>query len=334
MVDGAQSLLMPSRSDLLSRQFLTPVVYMILLRYFHRAPRRSADASRSSTSLTGYRGGTRKGLDLTIGGPPRTVSPYFSQPARSPTTSDTADQDETEDEGLLRGGILLRSLRGLSKDSATGNSKSNTVSGPSLLVDKILELSGASSISELVENMWGGDTAALNPPALSSSCRKSYLYLKRVTNTAPTLPLIHKSPRIGLDLSHPGTTVPTSQSTLIELHPRIRFLPKMYRYFTRPEELTKGRPQTCYGLIRATLNTRPDLAHRSLSGDKTFRAILAAGMGLKDALVGKYLAEYEAGRREGLKHLKSCIGPKGKGAADSPTAYLNMMGALEAVLGS
>ncbi|KAF9443294.1 hypothetical protein P691DRAFT_713474 [Macrolepiota fuliginosa MF-IS2] len=303
--------------------------------YFHRAPRKSADATRSSTSLTGYRGGTRKGLDLTIGGPPpQALSPYFSQPVKSSGTSDNAKQEtrvEGADGGLLRGGILLRSLRGLAKNSTTGSSKSNSVSGPSLLVDRILELSGAPSISELVENAWRGDTAALNPPTPSSS-RVSYLYFKRVTETASMLPKIHKSPRIGIDLSHPGTTVPASQSPSKKLHPRVRFLPKMYRYFTRPEELTKGRPQTFYGFIRATLASHPIYRDRSLSGDKPFREILAAGMGIKDAVVSKYLAEYELGRRDGLKHLKSCIGPNGKGAADSPTAYLKMMGALETVL--
>ncbi|KXN88977.1 hypothetical protein AN958_06439 [Leucoagaricus sp. SymC.cos] len=257
--------------------------------YFHRAPRRSVDASRSSTSLTGYRGGTRKGMDLTIGGPvPRNLSRYFS-------------------------------------------SKSSLVSGPSLLVDKILELSGASSISELVETMWGGDTDAFNPPtSSSSSSRTSYLYLKRATATASALPKIHKSPRIGLDLSHPGTTVPNAQSSSMDYHPRVHFLPKLYRYYTRPEELIKGRPQAVYGFIHANLQFR--LANRSLSGDKVFRALLAEGTGLKDALVEKYLAEFEAGEKAGFKHLRLCIGPNGKGVAGSATLYLKMMGALDAVL--
>lgn len=336
MADGTFVLLLSLGSDILTR-WPTSDSKSRVFRYFHRAPRRSNDASRSSTSLTGYRGGTRKGLDLTIGGPlAHNISPYFSQPARSPAAPDTAEQEtkiESEDGGLLRGGILLRSLRGLPKGRAHSNPKAISVSGPSLLVDRILELSGAFSISELVQSVWGGDTTAFKPPtSSSSSSRSSYLYLKRAASPASPLPQIHKSPRIGLDLSHPGTTVPTSKSKLTELHPRVRFLPKTYRYITRPKELTKGRAQTFYGFIHETLDCSPDLLNRSLSGDKRFCATLAAGMGLKGAMVEKYLREYETGRRDGLKHLKSCIGPGGKGAADSPASYLKMMGALEAVL--
>ncbi len=228
----------------------------------------------------------------------------------------------------MRGGILLRSLRSVSKN--LGSNKS--VSGPSLLVDRVLELSGASGIPELVEELWGGDTTALNPPDTSSSSRTSYLYLKRVTSPASNLPRIYKSPRIGIDLSHSGTRIPTSETPPTEFHSRIRFLPKAYRYFTRPKELTKGRPQTLYGLIRATLDSRSDPELRSLSGDKALRNTLSTVTGVKDALIQKYLVEYDAGKEGGLSHLKSCIGPKGKGAADSPTSYLKLMGALEAVL--
>jgi hypothetical protein len=106
----------------------------------------------------------------------------------------------------------------------------------------------------------------------------------------------------------------------------------MYHYFTRPKELTKGRQQIFYGFIHATLQSRSEIAHRSLCGDRVFCAVLVAGMGLKDTVVKRYLAEYEAGKKEGLKHLKSCIGPNGKGATDSATLYLKMMGAIDAVL--
>ena len=313
----------------------------IMKRYFHRAPRRSNDASRSSASLTAYRGGTRKGLDLTIGGlPPRTISSYFvSQSTNSllvPNVADVqGDRHGPRSTEFVRGGILLRGLRSLTKDGAIDtNLKKNSVYGPSLLVDRILNLNGASSISELVEVKWGGDTSALDPPSASStSSRTSYLYLKPVTCSIPSLPKIHKSPRIGLDLSHPGITIPNDQSTLIDCHPRIRFLPKMLRYYTRPRELTKGRAQSIYGFIHTALATRFDFRDDNyLSRDKAFRAILTEAIGVKDALVEKYLWEYDAGRKEGLKHLALCVGPGGKGAADSPTSYLKMMGAFDAAL--
>lgn len=300
-------------------------------RYFHRAPRRSKDASRSLTSLTGYRGGSRKGLDLTIGGPlASSVSPYFSQSVGSDKTEQDTN-NQTEDGGLLRGGVLLRSLREIPKDasSATGSSKVNLVSGPSLLVDKILELSGASSISDLVEELWGGDRSAFNP---RPSSRKSHLYLKSIADSSSKLSQIHKSPRIGLDLSHPGTTVPISESKLMDLHPRVRFLPKMYRYMIKPEELGKGRGQTFYGFIHAILGTRSNMSDRTLSGDKDLRAALVSNLGIKNDAVKKYLLEYEAGRDKGLKHLERCIGHSGKGMAVSPSSYLSMMGALDAVM--
>ncbi|KAJ3573707.1 hypothetical protein NP233_g2259 [Leucocoprinus birnbaumii] len=290
-------------------------------------------SGRCSTSLTGYRGGTRKGLDLTIGGPlPRNISPYFNRGANSPIPSngiDEGSQNALELNGRLRGGILLRSLRSLAQTGKSGDSNAGSVYGPSLLVDRILSLSGASSIPELVETIWAGDTNALIPPGASSS-QTTYLYLKHVTPSSS--PRIYKSPRIGLDLSHPGTTVPNAQSTLLDLHSRIRFLPKMYRYYTRPQELAKGRPQTLYGFIHNNLKSRPDLSNHSISGDRALRSNVNEGMGLKNALIEKYLGEYDAGKKEGLKHLKLCIGPAGKGAADSPMSYLKMMGALDVVI--
>lgn len=267
---------------------------------------------------------------------PHTVSSYFvNESAVSALVPDVAagqrDQHRPRCSELVRGGILLRSLRSLTKNGETDtNSKRSSVYGSSLLVDRILNLSGASSISELVDVIWQGDTNALGPPSASStSSRMSHLYLRR---SSSTLPQIRKSPRIGLDLSHPGITVPNSQSTLIDCHPRIRFLPKMLRYYTRPRELTKGRAQSIYGFIHSALATQFNPRNNALSDDETFRVILTEAIGLKDALIKKYLLEYDAGRKKGLKHLALCIGPGGKGAAASPASYLKMMGALDAAL--
>jgi len=106
----------------------------------------------------------------------------------------------------------------------------------------------------------------------------------------------------------------------------------MVRYYTRPRELTKGRAQSIYGFIQSALATQFDPRNNILSDDETFRATLTEAIGLKDALIKKYLLEYDAGRKKGLKHLALCIGPGGKGAAASPTSYLKMMGAFDAAL--
>jgi len=106
----------------------------------------------------------------------------------------------------------------------------------------------------------------------------------------------------------------------------------MLRYYTRPRELRKGRAQLIYGFIHSALTTQFDPRNNTLSDDETFRAVLTEAIGLKDALINKYLLEYDAGRKKGLEHLSLCIGPGGKGAAASPTSYLKMMGALDAAL--
>ncbi|KAF8967490.1 hypothetical protein BDZ97DRAFT_1916773 [Flammula alnicola] len=269
--------------------------------YFHRAPRFSKDSHRSLTSTTEYRGGSRKGMDLTFGGPLQSTEPL------SEGTSTLAGR-------LLRGGILLRSVR----QTATGK----VVSGPSLLVDQILSASGVSSIEDLVENKWEKNTSAFHSDA---SNHTTCMFLKPVpsTTTQKRPPTIYFSPRIGLDLSHPGTTSPTT----LPLHPRIRFLPRRYRFFVHPEWLVaNGRPQTFLGVLQSCISSYPShadgLKKASLSRE------IARITGTKESTSAKYLADYIAGRTAGVGLLESFIGTKGKGASSSVSTYLKMMGAL------
>lgn len=279
-------------------------------RYFHRAPRRSEDSHRSLTSQTAYRDGSRKGMDLTFGAPlPNWVkSKYFPSEAG---TSAASSQPVRE---LLRGGILLRSIR----QRGPGG---KITSGPSLLVDQILVASGASSIEQLVKNKWEGNiSAVLSDEESRSTC----LYLKEVgLEERKSLSKVYVSPRIGLDLSHPGTTGPST----LPLHPRIYFLPKLYRFFVHPHLLVaNGRPQTFLGVLHAHLDGSPSaetaLLKPSLSND------IARVTGMKDATAAKYLADYRIGRKAGAEFLKTVIGPGGKGAASSPSMYLKMIGAI------
>ncbi|KAF8165922.1 hypothetical protein B0H34DRAFT_255831 [Crassisporium funariophilum] len=280
--------------------------------YFHRAPRKSMDSRRSLTSLTGYRGGSRKGMDLTIGGPtPAVISKHFSPPAAASITATNSE------ELLLRGGILLRSLRQLGPNG-------KIISGPSLLVDHILNISGASSIQDLVQNKWGGDSSAF--ASNSNLGHATRLFLRPIIplaiRKAPTT--IYMSPRIGLDLSHPGTTPPTT----LPLHPRIRFLSKPYRFFVHPEELVaNGRSQTFLGVLQSCITSdyEDSLKKPHLTQE------LARLSGLKEPTSTRYLAEFVRGRAGGANLLKSFIGAKGKGASGSPVTYLKMMGALSVV---
>ncbi|KAG6906493.1 hypothetical protein DXG01_013672 [Tephrocybe rancida] len=265
-------------------------------RYFHRAPRRSTDSTRSSTSLTAYRGGSRKGMDLTIGGPTKmTASPYFDQPQASSEVANLG-KDST------RGGALLRSLRRLSDNKV--------IAGPSLLVDEILRLSDAADIPELVEQKWAKDTSAFGSRPVS-------LFLRPRSPSSQPKPTVYHSPRIGLDLSHPGTTPLPS-------HPRVTFLSQPYRYFTYPDLLTtKGRPQTFLGILRTSLSTTRaglDLDSQQLLSE----LVRITGLGEKTA--SRYLEYYKDGVDSGK--LEDFVGARGKGAGSSPALYLQMMGAL------
>ncbi|KAG6847133.1 hypothetical protein H0H93_009937 [Arthromyces matolae] len=272
--------------------------------YFHRSPRRSNDSTSSLTSLTGYRGGSRKGLDITFGGPPPpppTLSPYFGgSQVCAPTIASSSQVPP-------RGGALLRSLRRISDNTI--------ISGPSLLVDEILRLSDASNISELVENKWERDTSAF----VSTSSRPNSLFLRpRLPSGSQSKPTtIYRSPRIGLDLSHPGTTPSIS-------HPRAVFLSRPYRYFTHPNLLTsKGRPQTFLGVLQTCLETSyvgHDLESPRLLSE------LATITGLGEKTARRYLEFYKEGKSSGK--LEDFVGAKGKGAGSSPATYLQMMGTL------
>ncbi|TEB32158.1 hypothetical protein FA13DRAFT_1731905 [Coprinellus micaceus] len=204
--------------------------------YFHRAPRRSEDSNRSLTSTTTWRGGSRKGLDLTIGS-------SDSEPA--PTS-------------LLRGGVLLRSIRVL-------GTKPKVVSGPSLLVDEVLSLSGAKEIGDLYNDRWNGDTSAF-PSKDSGASPPSYsMYLiRKDAGSTKGASAIYNSPRIGLDLSHPGTTGPSIRP----LHSRIRFLPRSYRYFREPHLLTaNGRIQTFVGVLQHCATQLTESKRKSAKGE-------------------------------------------------------------------
>ena len=113
------------------------------------------------------------------------------------------------------------------------------ISGPSLLVDQILLLSGAASISELVETRWEGERSpSLRSDNPSADTPSFEVYLKHS-------PLNKHSPALKIYWS--------------SLHSRIRFLPKRYRYFIDPSELVaNGRTQTFLGVLYSCLSCDVD----------------------------------------------------------------------------
>ncbi|GBE80193.1 hypothetical protein BKA93DRAFT_115715 [Sparassis latifolia] len=268
--------------------------------YFHRAPRKARVSQLSVTAAGGYRGGTRKGLDLTIGAPATPKSRFFTE-----STSQMLDPP------LLRGGVLLRTLRRMSD--------STIISGPSLLVDELLRVSEASNIAKLVTDKWSGDTSAFLISA-SSETRTTCLHLVHVqpsrTQSSAT---IYRSPRIGLELSHPDITLER-----LATHPRVVYVAKPYRYFIRPHLLTaNGRAQTFLGVYHACMDSK------SFTQDSELCYTITRITGLKAPTVVKYLGEYNHGLAKGS--LTAFIGAAGKGVSASPTRFLRMMGTLRKV---
>ncbi|KAF9254841.1 hypothetical protein L218DRAFT_885423 [Marasmius fiardii PR-910] len=305
--------------------------------YFHRAPRRSADASRSLTDPTSYRGGTRKGLDLTLGGPPvdsmripavnTAVSPYFADSSTSSSSTklkpSPTEPTETPPGQELRGGILLRSIR--------RHDDGKVISGPSLLVDEILKQSSnpgseTLSIPELVDRRWGGNLSAFR--ALESSAQplqKSTVMFLRAVETIHSktriTPPLHKSPRIGLELSHPGTLAVPS-------HPRVVFLNRRYRYIVHPTLLTaKGRGQTFLGILDSVISENSNTVQVGRKRVETVsKKKISQLTGFPAATVENYMNDFLDGYDHGK--LKSFVGAAGKGASSSPATYLRMMGTI------
>ncbi|KAH7907525.1 hypothetical protein BJ138DRAFT_1137511 [Hygrophoropsis aurantiaca] len=262
--------------------------------YFHRAPKRAGSQPALTATVTGgYRGGTRKGMDLTLGGP--VSSKYFGNGNNSSQSTSA----------VLRGGALLRSLR--------RRSDSKVISGPSLLVDEVLRASGTSALNDLVSSKWNGDISALRPTTHERAIRM-FLHA-RPTASSANKSRVFCSPRIGLDLSNPETT--TSPT-----HPRVKYVGKPYRYFTHPHLLTaNGRTQTFLGTY---------LESEHLENESELKKTLCSLTGIKEQTIAKYLSDYRFGYDEG--DLSDFVGSVGKGVCASASAYLKMMGTLKRVI--
>ena len=274
--------------------FLNPICIMepnFSLRYFHRVPRHKGSATSGAPA---YRSGSRKGLDLTIG------------TLNSPDSSNAQPVP-------VRGGILLRTLRRVAD--------STVISGPSLLVDELLRSSGADGIPELVNEKWAGDISAFRAPPSAenpdSNPTTLFIGVKETTTTTSTRapPQIYKSPRIGLDLSHPSTRLDPSDR-------RVRYVSKPYRYFILPHLLTaNGRGQTFLGVHNHCVNVL-QISKKSLLVGK-----ISSLTGVQSQTADKYLNTYREALESG--ELERFIGVRGKGASSSPGTFLQLMGALQ-----
>ncbi|KAI0650926.1 hypothetical protein C8Q79DRAFT_998652 [Trametes meyenii] len=302
--------------------------------YFHRPPRRTNEPTAEAVvGQAGYRGGTRKGLDLTIGLPPPVaslVSKYFPRSQ----SQDVGGASSSSSNVVLRGGVLLRSIRRVSDQKV--------ISGPSLLVDELLRLSGASEIIELVGVNWDGDIAAFPPPhpqqTVANSRRLSTMWFRRRPDARPASqtptttdpdgdanarPRIFRTPRIGLDISHPSIAPADACA-----HPRVVFISRAYRFLVMPHLLTvNGRGQTFLGVYDA-LEARGNCAD-----DAELVGELVRLTAVKSPTAEKYLGALRAGLAPDGGGLEEWIGPKGKTVLSSITSWLKMMGTLRRLRG-
>ena len=88
---------------------------------------------------------------------------------------------------------------------------------PSLLVDELLRLSGASNIATLVSSTWSGDTHAF-PASDPERPTRTSLRLHAIAKPMHAQ-TVYCSPRIGLDLSHKSIPTTADENTLAQ-HPR------------------------------------------------------------------------------------------------------------------
>ena len=286
-------------------RFSSAVILIVGCRYFHRAGKSSALAISNDlppTEAGGFRGGTRKGLDLTFGSP---ITSNFSPKPSSASSP-------------IRGGILFRTIQ------STESGNSAIVSGPSLIVDRILNLTRSRNIAELVNSKLGS-LSALEVPVSDSngSPRVARLYLTNSAgNDTPASLIVHQSPRIGLELSHPSV-IPQAKN------PWVSFIGKFYRYFIRPENLkSNGRCNTLVGLAAEAF---PEGLSKGFSScDVPIVPILEDRLqnfpGSKSATLKRYMEYFVEGFSNGS--LARFVGPGGKGVASNPRKFMRMMGVL------
>jgi hypothetical protein len=246
-------------------------------RYFHRAPRRVPPSSTSTAPIpspktSGFRGGTRKGLDLTFGSP---ISP--------PSDADTSTTP------TAYGGILLRALRNTSNRKVT--------CGPSLLVDEVLKAAQSSSLTDLVGTLWNGDTSAFGDES------PSRMFLRPVSTTSSKTAPIYTSPRIGLDLARIQTAAEATSN-----HPRVQYVARPYRVFRHPQLLGPVRPQTFYGLFSLPRAQIADVLGMKPTQVATFAGHVADGQRAGKAGIKEFVGEKGKGAAPSVQRFLKMAG--------------------------
>lgn len=259
----------------------------------------------ATTSTPGYKGGTRKGLDLTFGSP--IVSPHFR---------------DGEAGAATHGGILIRALRRIDDDTV--------FAGPSTLVDEILRAARAPTVPELINDYLAGNTNALRVPPTGVQQRCTIVFEPRpkpkLNPDAPRRspkPVVHFTTRVGLDLANPSTRAEPTD-------PRVIFVQKPYRFLVHPAlTATRGR-----GAVQTVLGLYCAIAEAEILSAAGVLDECARLSGIARATVERYVSDYKRGMAEGTAGpaaLEAYVGARGKGVSAQPAAWCTMMGVLAAI---
>ncbi|KAJ1659306.1 aminophospholipid translocase [Dispira simplex] len=198
---------------------------------------------------TGYREGSRRGFDITLGCPGNTLSGGDSSSSLT---------------GEVRAGVLIRTIQNLTSGEV--------VSGPCLVVNTVLNFFGVPTVKDMVNNGLHGDLGVEPGPITSSA---------GISRTRPWYfvnqdgPWDHVSSEVRRQLTSWFRTnqvaAETPRSTLLgtprvglgfnaakgHLDAQVQYLFRPYRYL-HPDigykVLTKGRPYTLLGILQAGLS--------------------------------------------------------------------------------
>lgn len=170
----------------------------------------------------GFRGGSRKGVDITLG---------------------NKEQDSA-------GGVLIRAIMDQESEKV--------IEGPSLVVDEILSRLGHENIKDLVETRWKEragwcwDTESgfyLEPRRTSAEEDEqeegpAKRQKTRLVNDDDDH-RVHASSRVGLGLTNREPSIET----------RLLFVGRPYRFVVKPWLLKKGRVWTIFGMLEESIST-------------------------------------------------------------------------------
>jgi len=218
--------------------------------YFHR----------TGHSMSAYKSGTYKGMDISIGG-------------------HTEHPDSKAKEKTIHGGILIRGIQPLEKGEAKGKKgklKENFIEGPSTVVDYILKQCGSTSIESFISTNFAGQE---NAPSCIGS-KKFYLTSRNKAQELKKLN-VYASPRVGLSLKRG-----------FEFGDRL--LLSSYRFHSLPGSMSKGKHHMILSLHqqgKSTVEIHTITATSKATIDKYIDHFK------KGAKSGKKLKEFGAGKK-------------------------------------